>query len=54
MNPVVNTVTREFMDDLVDAIMNIANSDFLSEESKPAEIERELVDNLLIYIKEDE
>lgn len=49
----INAITRESMDMIVDEIMNVMNSDYLSEESKGAEIERVLVNNGLAMVIEE-
>ena len=48
-----NAITRESMDMIVEEIIGIMNADWLSEDSKPAEIERVLVDNGLATVIED-
>ena len=53
MEEIRNAITRESMDDLIDSIIGIANCDWLSEESKPAEIERTLVDCGIVTVIED-
>lgn len=35
----INRITRESMDMIIEEIMGVMESDWLSEESKPAEIE---------------
>lgn len=49
----INAITRESMDMIVDEIMNVMDSDYLSEESKGAEIERVLVNNGLAMVIEE-
>ena len=49
----INAITRESMDMIVDEIMNVMDSDYLSEESKSAEIERVLVNNGLVMVIEE-
>ena len=39
-----NRITRESMDSIIEEIMGISDCDWLSEDSKPREIERILVD----------
>lgn len=48
-----NALTRESMDMIVEEIISIMNADWLSENSKPAEIERVLVNNGLAMVIED-
>lgn len=48
-----NALTRESMDMIVEEIIGIMNADWLSEDSKPAEIERLLVDNGLATVVEE-
>lgn len=48
-----NALTRESMDMIVEEIIGIMNADWLREDSKPAEIERVLVDNGLATVIED-
>lgn len=50
---VINAVTRESMDMIVEEIINVMYSDYLSEESKAAEIERVLVNNGLATVIEE-
>lgn len=48
-----NYITRESMDMIIEEIIGVMEADWLSEESKPAEIERILVNNgLATVIKE--
>ena len=54
MEEIRNAITRESMDDLIDSIIGIVNCDWLSEESKPAEIERMLVDGGIVTVIEDQ
>lgn len=49
----INAITRESMDMIVEEIMNVMDSDYLSEESKAAEIERVLVNNGLATVVEE-
>lgn len=49
----INAITRESMNMIVDEIMNVMDSDYLSEESKGAEIERVLVNNGLAMVIEE-
>ena len=52
---IINAITRESMDIIIEEIIGIINADWLSEDSKPAEIERVLVDNgLATVIKEND
>lgn len=49
----INAITRESMDMIVEEIIGVMNADWLSEESKPSEIERILINNgLAVVIKE--
>lgn len=48
-----NEITRESMDMIVEEVMGVMNCDWLSEESKPFEIERVLVNNGLATVIED-
>ena len=48
----INAITRESMDMIVEEIMNVMHSDYLSEESKAVEIERVLVNNGLAAVVE--
>lgn len=51
----INRITRESMDMIVEEIMDVMSADWLTEGSKPMEIERVLVDNgLAIVIDEEE
>lgn len=47
-------ITRENMDAIIEEIMGVMESDRLSEESKPAEIERILIDNGLVAVVDEE
>lgn len=47
-------ITRENMDTIIEEIMGVMESDWLSEESKPAEIERILIDNGLVAVVDEE
>lgn len=49
----INAITRESMDMIIDEIMNVMDADWLSEESKPFEIERILNDNGLAVVIEE-
>lgn len=49
----INAITRESMDMIVEEIMNVMDADWLSEESKPFEIERILIDNGLAAVIEE-
>lgn len=49
----INAITRESMNMIVDEIMNVMDSDYLSEELKGAEIERVLVNNGLAMVIEE-
>lgn len=49
----INAITRESMDIIIEEIMNVMDADYLSEESKGAEIERVLVDNGLAMVIEE-
>lgn len=49
----INAITRESMDIIIEEIISIMNADWLSENSKPAEIERVLVNNGLAMVIED-
>lgn len=49
----INAITRESMDIIIEEIMNVMDSDYLSEESKPAEIERVLTNNGLAMVIEE-
>ena len=49
-----NAITRESMDMIVKEIIEVMDNDWLSDNSKPAEIERILIDNgLATVIKEE-
>lgn len=50
---VVNAITRESMDMIIEEIMNVMYSDYLSEESKPVEIEKVLTNNGLVTVIEE-
>lgn len=50
----INRITRESMDMIIEEIMGVMESDWLSEESKPAEIERILIDNGLVAVVDEE
>ena len=50
---VINAITRESMDIITEEIMNVMDSDYLSEESKAAEVERVLVNNGLVTVIEE-
>lgn len=50
---IINAITRESMDMIIEEIIGIINADWLSEDSKPAEIERVLVDNGLATVIEE-
>lgn len=50
---VVNAITRESMDMIIEEIMNVMDSDYLSEGSKPVEIERVLTNNGLVTVIEE-
>lgn len=50
---VINAITRESMDMIVEQIIDIMDADWLDEESKPIEIERILVDNGLATVIEE-
>ena len=49
----INAITRESMDIIIEEIMNVMDSDYLSEESKPTEIERVLINNRLAMVIEE-
>lgn len=49
---IVKAVTRENMDTIIESIMGVMNADWLSEESKPSEIESVLVNNGLATVAE--
>lgn len=49
----INAITRESMNIIIEEIMNVMDSDYLSEESKPAEIERVLTNNGLAMVIEE-
>lgn len=49
----INAITRESMDMIIDEIMNVMDADWLSEESKPSEIERILINNGLAIVIEE-
>lgn len=48
-----NYITRESMDLILEEIIGVMDADWLSEESRPAEIERILVNNGLVAIIEE-
>ena len=50
----INRITRESMDMIVEEIMNVMSADWLTEGSKPMEIERVLVDNGLAVVVEEQ
>lgn len=50
----INRITRESMDMIVEEIMDVMESDWLSEESKPVEIERILIDSELVAVVDEE
>lgn len=50
----INAITRESIDVIIEEIMGVMESDWLSEESKPAEIERILIDNGLVAVVDEE
>lgn len=50
----INRITRESMDMIIEEIMGVMESDWLSKESKPAEIERILIDNGLVAVVDEE
>lgn len=47
-------ITRESMDAIIEEIMGVMESDWLSDESKPTEIERILIDNGLVAVVDEE
>lgn len=49
----INAITRESMDMIVEEIIDVMNADWLTEDSKPIEIERVLVDNGLAVVIEE-
>ena len=49
----INRITRESMDMIVEEIMDVMSADWLTEGSKPMEIERVLVDNGLAVVVEE-
>ena len=49
----INAITRESMDMIIEEIMNVMDSDYLSEGSKPVEIERVLTNNGLVTVIEE-
>lgn len=49
---IVKVITRENMDTIIETIMGVMNADWLSEESKPSEIESVLVNNGLAIVAE--
>ena len=48
-----NRITRESMDSIIEEIMGISDCDWLSEDSKPREIERILVDAGIVEVIEE-
>ena len=50
----INRITRESMDMIVEEIMDVMSADWLTEGSKPMEIERVLVDNGLAVVVEEQ
>lgn len=49
-----NRITRETLDTLIEEIIGVCNSDWMTDESKPAEIERILVDNGIVSVVEEQ
>lgn len=49
----INAITRESMDMIVEEIISVVDADWLSENSKPSEIERILVNNGLATVIEE-
>ena len=49
----INAIKRECMDIIIEDIMNVMDSGYLSEESKGAEIERVLTNNGLVTVIEE-
>lgn len=49
-----NAITRESMNMIVEEIVEVMKNDWLSDDLKPAEIERILVDNGLVTVIEEE
>lgn len=49
-----NKITRENMNNIVEEIMEIMNSDWLSEDSKSSEIEHVIVNNGLATVNDEE
>lgn len=49
-----NKITRENMNNIVEEIMEIMNSDWLSEDSKSSEIEHVIVNNGLAIVNDEE
>lgn len=47
-----NRITRESMDSIIEEIMGVSDCDWLSEDSKPREIERILVDAGIVEVIE--
>lgn len=47
-----NRITRESMDSIIEEIMGVSDCDWLSEGSKPREIERILVDAGIVEVIE--
>ena len=50
----INRITRESMHMIVEEIMDVMSADWLTEGSKPMEIERVLVDNGLAVVVEEQ
>ena len=48
-----NGITRENLDTLIEEIIGVCNCDWMTDESKPAVIERILVDNGLVSVIEE-
>ena len=49
-----NGITRENLDTLIEEIIGVCNYDWMTDESKPAEIERILVDNGIVSVIEEQ
>ena len=49
-----NKITRESMNMIIEEIMGVMTSDWITDDSKPAEIERIIVDNGLATVIENE
>lgn len=47
-------ITRESLDAIIEEIMGVMENDWLSDESKPTEIERILIDNGLMAVVDEE